>query len=396
MLGDARLGGRHHERAFGRVALHRPRAVFFHEVRVGRQRRGLQEFQEGRRRTHAFAVLLEQSLRFVSRSGDVVRSFARHDAAHGHFVLRERAGFVGANDGRRSERFHGGEFAHERVAFHHALHADGERDRDDRGQRFGHDRHGERDAEDDELHHVFAAREAERHDERDDADGRQREHVADPIEVFLQRGGAGFHGAEQAGDRAEFRLHARERHHGGAAPLRDRRAGEHHVLLIAHGEIFVFQDAGRFRYGHGFAREGRFVDVQLHRGDHARVRRHFVARLEQHDVAGHQFFRGNVSLFAVAQYRRDGCGEFLQQFDRAFGAVFLHEAKQRGEEDDHADADRFDFVAEGERQPGAEQEDDDEDVFELGEEQCQRGCPAGSDEDVASFFQQAQFGLGSG
>ena len=44
--------------------------------------------------------------------------------AHRHFVLGQRAGLVGGNDGCGAERLHGGQMPHDGVAPRHPLDAD--------------------------------------------------------------------------------------------------------------------------------------------------------------------------------------------------------------------------------------------------------------------------------
>ena len=54
-----------------------------------------------------------------------------------HFVLRERTGFVRADNLRTAERFHRGQFADNRVFLRHGGHADGQHHRDNRRQALG-------------------------------------------------------------------------------------------------------------------------------------------------------------------------------------------------------------------------------------------------------------------
>ena len=55
------------------------------------------------------------------------------DFRHRHFVARQRSRFVGTDHRDRTERFHAGQSANERVAFHHSLQTERERDRHYRG-----------------------------------------------------------------------------------------------------------------------------------------------------------------------------------------------------------------------------------------------------------------------
>jgi hypothetical protein len=95
---------------------------------------------------------------------------------------------------------------------------------------------------------------------------------------------------------------------------------------------------------HGLAGQRGFFDAQIDRFDQTRISRDLVARPQQDDIAGDEFARGNVLLFAIAQHRGRGRSHLPQGFDGAFGAIFLHEAQQHREQHDNADHKRFDAV----------------------------------------------------
>ncbi len=64
-----------------------------------------------------------------------VNVIARHiQNGDGHLVLCQGAGFIGTDDGHRTQRFHGGQFTDQRIAFEHALRAQRQRDGNDRRQ----------------------------------------------------------------------------------------------------------------------------------------------------------------------------------------------------------------------------------------------------------------------
>ncbi|MPM94543.1 hypothetical protein SDC9_141689 [bioreactor metagenome] len=57
---------------------------------------------------------------------------------NGHFVLGQGAGFVAANHAHSTQRFHGGQPAHNTVHFDHALYPNSQHDRDYGGQPLRH------------------------------------------------------------------------------------------------------------------------------------------------------------------------------------------------------------------------------------------------------------------
>ncbi len=111
------------------------------------------------------ASAAELAVRCVTSSGDVDELAGHVQATNGHLVARQRAGLVGADHRRAAERLHRGEPPHQGAAPHQALHAQCQRDRDDRRQRLRHHGDRERDAEHQHLDERLAAHQAERDDE---------------------------------------------------------------------------------------------------------------------------------------------------------------------------------------------------------------------------------------
>ena len=73
---------------------------------------------------------------------------ARRDhALHGHLIAGERAGLIGADHRRGSERFHRMQLLDDRIVHGHALHSEREHYRKNRSQTFRHGRDRQRDGQ---------------------------------------------------------------------------------------------------------------------------------------------------------------------------------------------------------------------------------------------------------
>ena len=80
----------------------------------------------------------------IAGAGQLHLTARRDHAFHRHLVAGERAGFVGADHRRGTERFHGMQFLDDRMMFGHAAHAEREHDCQNRGEPFRHGRDGQR------------------------------------------------------------------------------------------------------------------------------------------------------------------------------------------------------------------------------------------------------------
>ena len=85
---------------------------------------------------------------------DLVADDVEYD--HGHAVLGEGAGLVGADDGDRAQGLHGRQLADERLAAQHPLRAQREGHGDDGGQALGDGGHGHADGRQEHHPHFFA------------------------------------------------------------------------------------------------------------------------------------------------------------------------------------------------------------------------------------------------
>ncbi len=184
----------------------------------------------------------------VARAGDVVALAAGVDLAHGHLVLRERAGLVGADDGGGAERLDRGELADDGAALGHPLHAEREGDGGDRGQPLGDRGDGEAHRLEQELvpAAVALARTRARRARAESARQPERIALAERVEPLLERRLAVARPVDERATASRARC-ARPSATTTARPLPRtmRRADEEHRRAVA--ERRVVGDAGAAR-----------------------------------------------------------------------------------------------------------------------------------------------------
>ena len=226
--------------ALGRVALHDPAAVaLLHGCVVRPVSDGQCSLKLVAERPIDGAAALPRYFAL----GRVARSTERHtpaggdDGAHGHLVLRQRAGLVGGDDARRAERLDGGQVADDRVSPSHALHADRQHGGDDGRQSLGDGGDGEGHAENQDMNdrrqpaHILDENQCRDHDDGDDHDD-NAEHLACTVELALERRRlvAGF--LQQTGDVTDLGIHAGRGHDRLPSTIGRRRAAEDHVAAV--------------------------------------------------------------------------------------------------------------------------------------------------------------------
>ncbi len=296
----------------------------------------------------------------------------------------------------------------------HALHAQGEHDRQNRGQsfRYGGDgeRYGEQQRIDDVVHVVesFGDGERRQHDNRDGAHG-DAEDLGDVVHFLLQRAVVVFRGLQQVGDFADLGAHAGAGHDGASGALGDGRAVEHHVGAVAEG-FGLDERIGFLADRHAFAGEAGFRDAQACRGEQASVGGYGVAFAEHDDVARHHV--GGVDAFdgAVAHHVGLRRGHLGERLDRRFRLRFLDVAERRVDDEDEHDDDGVERQCLGlgtwrgvgafdepcdQRDAGRGEQQVDQRIFELREEfppfrHGRRGC-----EFVRAILFEPSFGFGA-
>lgn len=89
-----------------------------------------------RQSTDRLAAGLDLAFGRIAVAADLIGRIRRHDGGHHHFHQGQRSGLVRADARDGPQRFDRRQTADDRVALGDALHADGERYRDQRGQTF--------------------------------------------------------------------------------------------------------------------------------------------------------------------------------------------------------------------------------------------------------------------
>ena len=171
----------------------------------------------------------------VAGAGDLDLARRRDDLLDRHLVLRQRAGLVGADDRRRSERLHRRR-ASSRSRAGAPCAARRARARPT-GSRAGPPGTAATASETptsststtSEACSISAVSEDRRDDHGRDRDHGDAERAADPVDLALERRRSLLRAAEQAGDVAHLGRHPGRRHDRAPAPARDGRAVEHHV-----------------------------------------------------------------------------------------------------------------------------------------------------------------------
>jgi hypothetical protein len=322
------LVAQHQQRAFGRVAEHRPLAFFLGQPRVVAQHPGTQRQRQCRMTVGIDDPLAGPELalgRITGAADRHVQPGADH-SLHRHLVARQRAGLVGADHRHRTQRFHGRQAAHDRLAFRHALHAQRQRDGHDRRQPFGNGRGGERDHHQEHVGRRMAAQQhAEDEGQRTQPQDRCREHAAEAVDLAQQRRRAGGHVGQHRIDAADLGGRAGGHHQAGGLAVADQRAGIGHAAAVAQRRIGGDRVAVLV-HRHRFAGERRFIDAQVLHLQQPQVGRHAVARSQQHQIAGHQVGGIDVLAPAVAQHHRMRRQHRADRVQRRLGLALLDEA----------------------------------------------------------------------
>ena len=356
------LGGQRQQRSLGGVADQLAAA----DMAFVAQRDRHQQRQQIRLRQAIFGGNSALAGIALARGGKTPA--AVEQPARGHLVEGQRAGLVGADHRGRAQGFHRRQFFDDRAILRHAVHADRQRYRHHCRQALGDGGHCQGNGGDDGLHQRVAAQNAEHENQRHHHAGDDGEALAQPVELHLQRGGGFLRCFQQAGDAPHLGFHA-----GGGDQRLDPAAGhhgvhEHHVAAFRQRIFAGRERVGVLAHGMGFAGQGRFRHLGVVRRQHTGVGGHAVTRLEQHDVAGHQFLGGDLPHLAAAPYPRMLRQHLLERRQGCVGAVLLVETEAGVEHDDDQNHHCVLDVADRTGQRGCADQHDHQQILELVEE----------------------------
>jgi len=140
---------------------------------------------------------------------------------------------------------------------------------------------------------------------------------------------------------------------------------------------------GFFRWKR-FASESGFADLEIFGGYDAHIRRDFVARIKEDNIAGHQFLRGHFFLAAVAQNERFSRKRADQGIDGGFGLGLLYETDDGIDQHNCENDCRIEQIFYYRSDDAGSYQQDHERVVELFKEPEERALPLFSGDNVAS------------
>jgi hypothetical protein len=292
---------------------------------------------------------------------------------HAHPVFGQRPCLVRADDGGATQGFNGCQLLDERMAFGHALAAQRQGQRHSGEQSFRHVRHDDADPEDRADPEAQAHGDAD--DEKDSAHGDRQhcDHMGDLRDLFLQRAEACLHACGEAGDLAEFRLHAGGEHHRPASAGEHGGTGEYEIGNVL--EMSIDDRLRRPPLRLGFACERGEVDTHVGSFDEPGVGRDLLSLLDQEHVTRHDLAPRHVTRLIASQHPGPGGEEAMKGMHCALRLIFLKEGKDgvddyhtenRPAERGHPFAGLHEFCRE--RQTGGDPEQHGQEVGELMQE----------------------------
>jgi hypothetical protein len=201
----------------------------------------------------------------------------------------------------------------------------------DRGDR-------EADADDEDVVEVLAADEAEEDHERQRDAGHGRDQHRELVELARERRLLLLDRAEHARDLSDLGRHAGRGDDHLAAAARDGRVHVGHVDAVAERDVVARHGVDGLADGRALAGERRLLDLERRGDAEAPVRRDLVARLEGHDVAGHELLGGQVHRLAAPAHVPLDEQHLLERRDALGRLALLVEAEDRvqdGQGEDH-------------------------------------------------------------
>jgi len=387
------------QRALGRLADERPARTVLgaHHVRVvaeiGHGEESADVAPERDRPSPGVALTADGAVGIVAEAARLVTGQRGHEAAHRHLVLRERPGLVGADGRDRSECLDRGELPRDGVPLRHLLHADRERDRDERGKPLGDGSHGEADRRRDQLAERHPVEEPpDEHHEDGHAQDDECQHLAELRQLLrerrLQRSGL----ADERLDAADLGRRSRRRDDAAPLPGGDDRARERHRRAVA--DAGILGDRARLlRRRHGLAGQRRLLDPQLEALDEAHIGGHLVAGREAHHVAGDEVGGGDRRPCAVAAGLRIGGEHAADARQRLLCSPLLQEPDDGVDDRDRHDHPEVEPVRHDRLDRGGAQQDVDQGVVEVAQEPQPRGRALGLGQQVRAHEREPARGL---
>ena len=232
-------------------------------------------------------------------------------------------------------------------------------------------------------------------DENDDADGEtyDTQHLAQAVQLFLERGGFVGRIVEHAGDISHLGLHAGFRDDAASASVGDDRAHVAAVDAVAQACVFGKDSGCVLFYGNGFSRERGLVDFQVDGFNQPQVGGNIVACFQNGDISRNYIGGRHLHDLSAAENLRVRACHFLQRLQRVARLVFLVNAQEGVQDNDGKDDDALQRLSQKNGNHGGDHQDDYQEILELLQNHLDQGFFLPSLQTVVSVFFNTFFGL---
>jgi hypothetical protein len=261
-----------------------------------------------------------------------------HQFASRHLVEGQRAGLVGADRRRGTERLDRSQPLDDRTLGRKRLRSQGEHGRHNRGEARRDSSDREADPDQEQVVEVVAVQEAEDHDQRQRNTRHDRDQHRQLIELPGERGLLLLNTAQHPGDLSDLGGHARRSDDHLAAPPCDGRVHVRHVDPIAERDLVPGDRLDGLQDRSAFSGERGLFDLQRRRDEQPPVGGNLVARLERDHITGNELLRGNVGQLAATSNVCANHEHLLERGDTLRRLPLLIQAQHRvedGQADDH-------------------------------------------------------------
>ena len=167
------------------------------------------------------------------------------------------------------------------------MHTDGKRDSHDGGQLFRNRAHRQGHGSIEHLFRTAAADQTHRKSEPRQCHHHLQQRAAEARKLARQRRGECGLLLQRTGDLAHFRGVSRGHHHTKALTRRHERARVGHPDALSKRSIGL-NCRSALCHRQRFSGEGRLIDVQIAPADQTQISRNLGARLQAHQITGHQ------------------------------------------------------------------------------------------------------------
>ena len=158
---------------------------------------------------------------------------------HSHLVMRKRACLVRTDYSARAKGFHAWQFPYQSIAFDHALHAQGQRYRDNSRQTFRDGCYCKSNRCQKHLKCRLAIKDTCSKYDQSDNDNTDSQNLAKACKLFLQWGRRCLCFLDQLCDLANLSIHSCSNDSRLTTTVSDDGAGEDHVFLVCHSNMVM-------------------------------------------------------------------------------------------------------------------------------------------------------------